>query len=151
MINPEKILKEIGVELIIEMDDRLSNRKINNTKTLSQSLKEKATFNNLRIVGLGRIRFVDIGRRPGKFAPPGVIQEWVRSKLNISDEKKVRSIASLINRKLAVDGNRMYIDKTKGVQLNEIAQMGVDKIKERIPAAIKAKAKAEIKTIMQGA
>ena len=50
----------------------------------------------------GEVR--ELGRRPGKgFPPPGPIELWVRSILGV-DEKKVKSVAFLVARKIAVKG-----------------------------------------------
>lgn len=150
MTSNKQILDGIGIELIQEIDSRLANRNINNTGVTSDSLDEEATEDNLKIKGVGTIRFINTGRRPGKFAPPNVIQDWVRSKLNITDEKEVKQVAFLINRKLAVEGNRMYIDKTKGLQLDEVVKMGIDKINKRIPENIIIGVKSEINKIFVG-
>ena len=150
MTSNKQILDDIGIELIEEIDSRLADRNINNTGATSGSLKEEATENNLKIKGVGTIRFIDVGRRPGKFAPPNVIQDWVRRKLNNQGEKEVKQVAFLINRKLAVEGNRMFIDKTKGLQLDEVVKLGIDKINKRIPENIIIGVKSEINAIMQG-
>ena len=150
MTSNKQILDGIGIELIEEADSRLADRNINNTGATSESLDEEATENNLKIKGVGTIRFINDGRRPGKFAPPNVIQDWVRSKLNITDEKEVKQVAFLINRKLAVEGNRMFIDKTKGLQLDEVVKLGIDKINERIPENIIIGVKSEINKIFVG-
>jgi len=150
MTTNKQILKDVGEDLIKEIDARLSSKNINNTNQASDSLKEVSTNNNLKIKGVGYIRFIDVGRKPGKFAPVDVIQEWVRTKLGIQDEKEVKQVAFLVNRKLAVKGNRMFLDKSKGLQLDEIIEMGIEKINEAITDNIVLTVKSEIKTIMQG-
>lgn len=47
--------------------------------------------------------FVEAGSSP-HFPPPGALAGWVRRRLGISDEKKVREIAFLIGRKISRQG-----------------------------------------------
>jgi len=48
--------------------------------------------------------FVDQGRKPGRPPPPAPIELWVRRKLGISDDDKVREVAFLIARAIGHRG-----------------------------------------------
>ena len=143
------VLTEIGNKLIKEIADRLESKNINNVGTASSSLKVESTENSLKIKGVGYIRFLDVGRRPGKFAPPEVIQEWVRTKLGITEPKENKSVAFLINRKLKVEGSRIYLDNSKGLQLKEIVEMGKNLIQEAIPRKMKIKITSQINKLLE--
>jgi len=75
---------------------------------------------------------VEVGTRP-HFPPIGPIQHWVQNKLGIEDEKKSRSVAFAIARKISKHG-------TKGAKMFEVAftenQSKVLAILEKIPADI---------------
>ena len=99
--------------------DELVRKGINNTKNASNSLKsiqkDEKTFQS---VGSDYIEILDQGRSPGKFAPVDSIQEWVKTKLGITDSREIRSIAYLVNRKIAIEGTTIYRNKSKGLELD---------------------------------
>lgn len=51
--------------------------------------------------------FVEAGSAP-HFPPPGALAGWVRRRLGVADEKKVREIAFLIGRKISRQGSEGY-------------------------------------------
>jgi hypothetical protein len=53
------------------------------------------------------ITVLEDGRKPGKFAPPDDIREWVKIKINPAP-KEVNKIAFLINRKLKENGSVLW-------------------------------------------
>jgi len=150
MTSNSQILSSIGKDLISEIDSTFSSKDINNTNQASDSLKEESNETNLKIKGVGYIRFLDIGRKPGKFAPVEVIQDWVRSKLGIADIKENKQVAFLINRKLALKGNSIYIDKSTGLELEKIKDLGVEKIKQELGKNLIVEIKSEINNLLVG-
>lgn len=59
----------------------------------------------LGVVGtsLPHVAFVELGTKP-HFPPVQALEDWVRQKLGISDQKQIHSVAFLIARKIAVRG-----------------------------------------------
>lgn len=53
------------------------------------------------------IQVLEDGRKPGKFAPPEVIEKWVESK-PIRSDISTKSLAFLINRSIAEKGSLIY-------------------------------------------
>ena len=62
-----------------------------------------------------------VGRKPGKFAPPEAIEQWIRDK-GITPEGRttVKQLAFLINRKMATKGTDIFIGKRSGLSFQEI-------------------------------
>jgi hypothetical protein len=146
----KEILEEIGNELITEIRKRLSDKGINNTMQASQSLNKKATETNLQITGLRYIGALDKGRRPGRFPPVDAIRDWVAQKLGISGNDQ-NSIAYLIGRKIANEGTSIYQDRTQGIELESIVDIGIDLIKKRITAKFLIETKGKIIDLSKGA
>ena len=144
------ILEEIGNELIEEIRKRLSDKGINNTGIASRSLNTKATDIKLEIKGLRYIGALDKGRRPGRFPPVDAIRDWVAQKLGISGNEN-DSIAYLIGRKIANEGTSIYQDKSKGIELESIVDMGIKLIKKRVTAKLLIDIKAKIIDLSKGA
>ena len=144
------ILEEIGNELIEEIRKRLSDKGINSTGTASRSLNTKATDTKLEIKGLRYIGALDKGRSPGRFPPVDAIRDWVSQKLGISGNEN-NSIAYLIGRKIANEGTSIYQDKSKGIELESIVDMGIELIKKRVTAKFLIDTKAKIIDLSKGA
>jgi hypothetical protein len=65
---------------------------------------------NTAIVGstFEYITVLEDGRKPGKFAPPDVVQEWVRDKIVPENGMTIESLAYLINKKMSEKGSLLY-------------------------------------------
>jgi hypothetical protein len=61
------------------------------------------------------------------------------------------SIAYLIGRKIANEGTSIYQDKSQGIELQSIVDMGIDLIKKRITAKFLIETKAKIIDLSKGA
>lgn len=146
----KEILEEIGNELIEEIRKRLSDKNINNTGNASSSLNTKATNIKLEIRGERYIGALDKGRSPGRFPPVDAIRNWVAQKLGISGNEN-DSIAYLIGRKIANEGTSIYQDKSKGIELESIVDMGIKLIKKRVTAKLLIDTKAKIIDLSKGA
>ena len=91
----KKALKEIGDEFVKKLQKQFDDKRLNFTGDARNSLEAIATDNKLTIYGLGRILFLEIGRRPGKMPPIEPIERWVVGKLNVPSEE-ARSVAFAI-------------------------------------------------------
>lgn len=82
---------------------------MNNTGKMADSLKWRFDGKELIIYSTEKyITVLETGRKPGKMAPPETIQAWVKTKLGKSDDKEVKSIAYLINKKISEKGSLLY-------------------------------------------
>jgi hypothetical protein len=93
-----------------------------------------------KLLGNDYIYYLDRGRAPGKFPPIKNIQEWVRRKLGISDEKEAKQVAYLVGRKIARDGTEIFRDKTKGIQLDMLVSEMLDELTKELPEAVAVEA-----------
>jgi len=151
--NLNNILKKDG-ELIVEDFRNVMNSKgLNNTGGTSNSLKSKNNEKSLSILGDHHIQQLHFGRKPGKFAPAKAIQDWVRTKLGISDLKKVKTIAFLINRAMAKGketppahsgGTFIFRNRGKGIELEKREEFGTNLIKESVTNLILATVSSDI-------
>ena len=117
-----KRLEEIGNKLIKSIRIEMSDKNLNDTNQASESLSYQVTDNRLTIYGLQRILFLEFGRRPGTFPPVDQIQNWVASKLGITDEKENRSVAFVIARKIKEKGTDILTDEAKGLQITLLVE-----------------------------
>lgn len=99
--------------------DEFVKKGINDTKQASNSLKVIDNGNVFLSVGSDYIEVLDRGRGAGKYAPVDSIQNWVKSKLGIIDDKEIKQIAFLINRKIKNEGTAIFKDNTKGLEIDE--------------------------------
>lgn len=128
-------LIEQTVELVEQFNDEIQSdlrtKGIDNTGQTAGSLRIESTKNSVKSIGSNILYFLDKGRGPGKFPPPAIIEEWVKT-------KPVDINPYLVGRKIAREGTAIYKDNSKGVQLdNKIEKLKV-KIKEIIPVFVKA-------------
>jgi len=81
----------------------------NATKRLSNSLKTEVVkigtgSTQAELSGLNHWAFLGNGRRPGKKPPVDPLIEWVKAKGLASEDKEVKKIAYIIQRKIAEEG-----------------------------------------------
>jgi len=136
-------LENIGNQLVEEIQQIMISKGLNDTKGTSESLNVDASDTVLEIKGSEVITWLNRGRSPGKFAPPEPIREWVSSKLGITG-KENKSIAFLINRKLKEKGSSIYLDNSKGLELDNVRKKGVELISKNIGSEFLLKLKSEI-------
>lgn len=60
------------------------------------------------------------GRKPGIGPPIGALDDWIKRKLGVTDEKKIKSLAYVIGRNIAQNGTTIYQDG--GTDLVEILE-----------------------------
>lgn len=102
-----------------EIKDDIIRKGIKNTGGAASSLKVVNKGNSYVSVGNDYIEVLDTGRSPGKYAPVKNIQEWVRTKLGITDDKKMKQVAFLVNRKIKNEGTAIYKNKAKGLEIDK--------------------------------
>ena len=112
----KKALKEIGDEFVKKLQEQFDNKNLNFTGDAKNSLEAIASDNKLTIYGLGRILFLEIGRRPGKMPPIEPIEKWVIGKLNVPEDE-ARGVAFAIAKKIAEKGTDILTDRAKGLQV----------------------------------
>ena len=100
--------------------ETLDSKKISDTKEAARSLH--VTYGNdfVRSVGIFYIEFLDVGRRPGKMPPLAPIEDWVERKLGIDyNDSDFDGIVYTIRRKIADMGTSIYLNNSKGLELNK--------------------------------
>ena len=109
------ILFETFAQGVIKgIQDNIKNKQVtpfgsvHSTGEAEKSLFYRLDANRL-IIGStwAYITVLEDGRKPGKFAPPEVIEKWISDKPIASDISK-KSLAFLINRKLKEEGSLIY-------------------------------------------
>ena len=94
---------------------RFVTSQIDNSGRLSKSMKYKSARGKLTFEMAEYGLYVDEGRKPGKYAPPKAIEEWIKSKpIRLRDlksgkfmkqtKKAMQSLAFLINRGIHDNG-----------------------------------------------
>ena len=79
--------------------------------------------------------FAEVGSAP-HFPPPGALDGWVRRRLGVSDEKKVREIAFLIGRKISRQGTKGHYIFERTLRDNE--QRVIQILEEEIARTLEA-------------
>jgi hypothetical protein len=115
-------MEDFAQRLIKALQDNIKNKQVtpfgsvHSTGEAEKSLFYRITDNRL-IVGSTRayITVLEDGRKPGKFAPPEVIQKWIDDKpvantgnSNFGGAISRDSLAFLINRKMKEDGSLLW-------------------------------------------
>lgn len=107
-------MEDFAQRVIKGIQDNIKNKSVtpfgsqHSTGSAEKSLFYKIDGNNL-IIGStwAYITVLEDGRKPGKFAPPEVIEKWLDDKPVLSDISK-KSLAYLINKKLKEKGSLIY-------------------------------------------
>jgi hypothetical protein len=108
------VITEFAEALIAGIAENIRNKNVtpfgsmHTTGHAEDSLFYKITDNKL-IIGSSwaYITVLEDGRKPGKFAPPEVIEQWIDDKPLGTDIPR-KSLAFLINRKLKEEGSLIY-------------------------------------------
>ena len=112
-LNLERVLNELADEVISNARQNLDSNGTNATHTLYDTMEKIVEigedYYKVSISLEDYWRFVENGRRPGKFPPPGVIESWISVKpvsAHAVDGKtpSVKQLTFLISRKIANEG-----------------------------------------------
>tara|TARA_A100001515_G_C4539906_1_gene199853 strand:+ start:63 stop:518 length:456 start_codon:yes stop_codon:yes gene_type:complete len=103
------VLDELGARMVSDIKDQLM--KGDKPKYASGTLVDNLTFEvdkkqlTIKSQGAGKYqRIVDTGRRPGKYPPRGVIEDWITEKNLKAKSVKQSSLAFVIKRKIQQKG-----------------------------------------------
>jgi hypothetical protein len=113
--NVIKLMNKYGAEVVSEMLTRLNGFKKNASGELQKSLKYDIDQNgdviSLVIEGVDYAKYVDKGRRPGKYAPVSALKKW--AKIKGIPEKAVYAINRSIFKKGIAPTNFMTTTLTR--------------------------------------
>jgi hypothetical protein len=108
------LLETFAQNLIKGIQDNIRNKQVtpfgamHSTGEAERSLFYRIDSNRLIIYSTwAYITVLEDGRKPGKFAPPEVIDKWIDSKPILGDISK-RSLSYLINRSLKEKGSLLW-------------------------------------------
>jgi hypothetical protein len=93
--------------------DQLLEREVKDKMPTASGLSRASIFSREQVLpdgGIGvvgtselHVAYVELGTRP-HMPPVEALEDWVRMKLGISDEKKIHGVAYLVARKIAMRG-----------------------------------------------
>ena len=138
--NVRKVLNEFGKLLVDTYRDKLTNEKVNASKTLFNSISYIVEGNGTNFVVKLKLedyyKYVENGRKAGKFPPINKIEKWVEIKPVIPRPMAngklptTKQLAFLISRKIALEGI-----KPRPLLQQSIDEV-FDEIKERLEEAL---------------
>jgi hypothetical protein len=119
---------------------QMVERKMDTTHNLVESLdiQEVGTGGQLVADDYAQQLLDGVGRRPGRFMPPDKMLEWVKNKHLVPRPGKdgktpsLKSLAYLINRKLAEKGSDIYLKKRKGLDVKEAVDEAMPRFKAEL-------------------
>lgn len=115
----DKIIIDNLDEFNDSIRDEFVRKRINDTGAASKSIHTVQNGSVFQSVGSDYIEVLDKGRGAGTFAPVSAIQDWVKSKLGITDEPTLKSVAYAVNLKIKNEGTGIYKDNSKGLEIDE--------------------------------
>lgn len=138
--NVRKVLNEFGNLLVDTYRDKLTKEKVNASKTLYNSISYIVEGNGTNFVVKLKLedyyKYVENGRKAGKFPPINKIEKWVEIKPVIPRPMAngklptTKQLAFLISRKIALEGI-----KPRPLLQQSIDEV-FDEIKERLEEAL---------------
>ena len=141
------VLIDNTIKLVEKFNDEirsdLSSKGIDNTREASNSMrievKVQGTKINIISSGIDYMYYLDKGRRPGKFPPVSVIEDWVAN-------KPVEINPYLVGRKIAREGTAIFRDSSKGIELDKKRKALLDELNREAPKWAKQDLLIKIKT-----
>ena len=124
----DEVTKKYLEQLKKDIADKITTKGINDTGGMVNSLE----VNGNKLLANNYLWYLDTGRRPGTFAPVNIIRDWVRRKLGI-EEKKVNSVAYLVNRNMKEKGTSIWRDKSKGIELDKMVDDMLANLYKELP------------------
>lgn len=142
-----------SVDLLLDKvrDLLIQDQKDKGIRTTGQSAEEiKKTVNGDRggeLTGPHYFRQQKDGRKPGKFAPPQAILQWIKDKgITPRDPKtSLESLAFLFNRKLAREGSDIYLGRRPALNINEKLKELLKEFRDNTRKGMKGKITESIK------
>lgn len=149
--NVRKVLNEFGKLLVDTYRDKLTNEKVNASKTLYNSISYIVEGNGTNFVVKLKLedyyKYVENGRKAGKFPPINKIEKWIEIKPVLPRPfangklPTTKQLAFLISRKIALEGI-----KPRPLLQQSIDEV-FDEIKERLEEALTKDIESEFEII----
>lgn len=96
-----KIVKRIK-EILIKKDKIATGKLLNSIKV---DIDRKKNVYKFEIRSLDYLKYIEYGRKPGKFPPIDKIKSWIKAK-KIKSDLNIDALAFLISRKIAKKGTK---------------------------------------------
>lgn len=118
--------------------DTLNSKNISDTQEAANSLRIEYGDDFVQSIGIFYLEFLDTGRAPGKFPPKEPIERWVKSKLGKSEsDSDFDGIVFVIQRKIAQLGTAIFINNSKGIELDKKIVTLRESLNEAISKSVK--------------
>lgn len=147
------ILNKYGAQITANLKADIKGKSLtphgvlNASGKLADSIRYEADNNGLKVFALDYFYYVEKGRKGGKRPPMKVIEQWITDKGILIEEKKKKSLAFLIARKIGQEGTSIY--QQGGTQLLE--NIVTDELKGQIQSELiltfKEKIMAQMKSL----
>lgn len=118
-----------------KLQETISSKGMGNTGGAYDSLEVKGN----QLLGNDYIYYLDQGRRPGKFPPVKNMQEWVSQKLGLQGNEMKRA-AYAIGLSMKENGTKIYQDKSKGIQLENLVNEMLEDLYKELPNEVAVEA-----------
>jgi hypothetical protein len=135
-----KLLQEYGQMWVDCLNANIDKKQLIQTGELKQSIKYDPRIARgkvfvLKLLIADYYKYVDEGRRPGKFPPIEPIRKWVREKNlgGLRAEVSLESLAYLVARKIAQKGTKathFYSECITEESVNELRQKLAQQVKQ---------------------
>ena len=116
--------------------DALTTKKINNTKEAYNSLRVEYSNNSVKSLGIFYLEFLDTGRGPGKLPPFAPILKWAMEKTG-QTEQECWGLAKYVQQKIANVGTEIFLDNSKGIELDEKIKLLRVTLNEKLTIQVK--------------
>lgn len=142
-LNLESTVNQLAEILIDLYRQELTVNNINSSGNLYNTLRSQVVVNNQTITGDLILndywKYIESGRKPGRFPNINAIKEWIRQKPVIPDGRSGKlpttdQLAFLISRKIA----------TKGIQGKNILERAIEILEARYSKVIEDKVTQEV-------
>ena len=150
MIMTIEVLENYMENIISDIRDELANKGINDTKKASNSLRFQITVTAESYVGeiyaADHLEFTNKGRGAGKIPKRNlnIIENWVRRKLGLTDEREIATATYFIRKKIREKGTNIFLDNSKGIQLEKIIEKNKQYLIENVKKSVKFAVKEEL-------
>lgn len=126
-VNKQAIFSVLAMVRAKLIEDQKAKR-MTTTGVTARSLDIQEVSRGAQLIGDDSFQQQIAGRRPGRFMPPDRALKYVKDKKLVPRPDKygripsLKSLAFLINRKLARDGSDIYLGKRPGLDLSGIVK-----------------------------
>lgn len=121
-----------------EIRQTIISKRIDNTGAARESLRINVTGNEIQVLGLSYLEYLNRGRPPGKFPPIAEIIRWVNT-------KNIKIAPYVVARKIAMEGTAIYNNRALGIELEEKLERLNERLKQSLPDALRSAIKTKIR------